>query len=234
VDYQTTKTRSLNIAFVLEPASLQQLANILSESGGPLEYTVKFADGSSVTYPAIGEVVALPNPTKCSIVSLIAGTSASEFRAASIVFRKSPEPTVEYTISGPQQQVVYLAYKLDQWVATITQFYSRFYQPVYAGLAIVFAAIIPPVLVWNHVIAHFLPNVPRETTPWHWQKSVSVVCMWVLLGAATKLFPTATFAVGQGAKRHETFKKVREALLYTIPSALILGVIAAWIYDHYR
>ena len=232
VDYQTAKTRPLDIAFVLEADSLRHLATVLGESGRYLEYTVKLADGTSVRYPDIEEVIKQPNLRENAIVSLIAGTPTEDFQSAYVVLRKDPAPTVEYTVNGPQQKVVYLAYKLDQWVATIQQWHSRFYLSGYAGVALL-VAIAAPILLWNGVVSHFFPNVPKDSTPYPWQKSVWIVGMWVLEGFATKLFPKATFAVGQGAKRYETVKKVRVALFYAIPSAVILSLIAAWIHDHY-
>jgi hypothetical protein len=233
VDYQATKTRSLSIAFVLDAESLRQLATVLGESGRDMQFTVKWADGTSVPYPSVEEVIQQPNSKENPIISLIAETSPEDSQSASIVFRKNPDPTVEYTINGPQRNVVYLTYKLDQWVSTTRQWYSLFSQSGYAALALL-AACAAPIILWNYVVSHFFPNLPKDGTPEPWEKSVWIVGVWVFEGFSTKMFPKATFALGHGTRRHEAIKSIRGALLYAVPSSIVLGLIAAWLYDHYR
>jgi hypothetical protein len=208
------------------------LATVLGESGRDLQYTVTWADGTSVPYPDIEEVVQQPNSKENPIIALIAGTPQEASQSAYIVFKKNPEPTVEYTINGPQHKVVYLAHKLDEWVSTTRQWYSIFSQS-YAILTFM-AAFAAPIVLWNYGVSHFFPNLPKDGTPEPWQKSVWILSLWVLEIFSTKLFPKATFAIGQGAKRHASIKSLRSTLLWVIPSSLVLSVIASWVYDHYR
>ena len=48
LENRASKNRSLNIAFVLTPDLLKRSAVILREASERLEFTVKFADGTSV------------------------------------------------------------------------------------------------------------------------------------------------------------------------------------------
>lgn len=229
--YQTTKIRPLNIAFVLDAGSLKQLAAMLSEAARYLQFTITFADGTTVRYPVIEEVIEQPNPTNNAIVSLIAGTPTEEAQSCYVVFRGKPMPTVEYTINGPQERVVYLAHKLDQWIETIREGYSILYRPVVA-LAALALAFYSPVFLWDHVVSHFLANVPPTGSFARSSFFLGLWALWTLL--ATTLLPKATFAVGQGAHRHQTIKKIRAALSYTIPLTIGGSLIATWLHDHYR
>jgi len=116
MENRASKTRSLNIAFVLSPDLLKRLGVILTEASETLEFTVRFADGTSVQYSRVAEIIEQPNSEHRSIVSLIAGTTGEGTPSANVVLKanaKESEPSVEYTLSGPQRSVVYLSDQLD-------------------------------------------------------------------------------------------------------------------------
>src|SRR5216684_2492173 len=123
---EAEKTRSLKIAFVVNADHLRRLATVLGEASKQLEYTVGFSDGTSVHYNDVEDIIKLPNSNEHSIISLIAGTPEEGNQTAFVTLRKSdPEsPTLEYTLGGPQRNVVYLGAQLDDWVAAIRQWYS--------------------------------------------------------------------------------------------------------------
>lgn len=229
--YQTTKIRPLNIAFVLNEKSLKQLKTVLSDAASNLQFSVTFSDGTTVRYRTIDEVIELPNPASNPIVSLIAGTPTEEAQSCYIVFRGKPAPTVEYTISGQQERVVYLAHKFDQWIETIRQWYSFLYQPVWSLIAIGFA-VFSPLLLWNYVVSHLMTNVPPNGSLRKNAFLFSLWGLWILLRAM--LIPKSTFAVGDGIHRHQIIKSIRVALYYAIPLAIGGSLIATWLHDHYR
>jgi hypothetical protein len=67
MENRASKNRPFNIAFVLTPELLKRLAVILREASERLEFTVKFADGTSVHYDNIEEIVGLPNSDRRSV-----------------------------------------------------------------------------------------------------------------------------------------------------------------------
>src|SRR5215469_16564104 len=75
MENKASKTRSSNIAFVMDAALLARLVTILREAGDSLEYTVKFSDGTSVQYSNEQEILDQPNSTRRAITSLIAGAT---------------------------------------------------------------------------------------------------------------------------------------------------------------
>lgn len=59
--------------------------------------------------------------------------------------------------------------------------YSFIYQSGYAALSLL-AAIAAPILLWNIVIAHVLPNIPSDGPSKPWQESVCILTgKWLTL-----------------------------------------------------
>src|SRR5260370_33832347 len=147
---EASKTRPLKIAFVVNADHLRRLDTILGEASGQREYTIGFSDGTSVRYDKVEDIIKLPNSDEHSITSLIAGTPEEENQTAFVTLRKSdPEsPTVEYTLSGPQRNVVYLAAQLDDWVSAIRQWHS-FFRSGAAGAVLVLFSFVGAFVMWG-------------------------------------------------------------------------------------
>ncbi len=120
---EASKTRSLEIAFLVDEESLRRLEKLLREIGDSLEYQVKFSDGHTLQFRNIEEVLKLPNTRTRSIVSLISGVTGRAKRSAYVVLKdptsqpskflllgetSSDSPSVEYTINGTQRDVIFL------------------------------------------------------------------------------------------------------------------------------
>ena len=71
MENETSKTRSLKTAFLLDPESLKRLQALLAEVNGSTEYRIKFDEGTTVKYDSMDEVIGQPNAGKKFIVGLI-------------------------------------------------------------------------------------------------------------------------------------------------------------------
>lgn len=229
MEYPASKTRSLNIAFVVNTDLLKRLAKILGETSNNLEYNVKFSDGTSVRYGDIIEVIGQPNSNRRSIVALIAGTGTAEKtdKSAYVNLRKTV-PSLEYTINGTQRNVIYLADKLDDWSATIRQWYSPIFSRTASMLSVLLVAL--PVLVAYRVSLFYPPIVPA--------KGIVLIVVALLATAALEVcalwfFPLGTFAIGDGERRHQLFTYVRRGVLLTFGLSVIAGVVANLITSHH-
>jgi hypothetical protein len=224
-DYKASRNRAHAMAFRVDAALLDRLSTVLAEVGKPLQYKVKFSDGDEVAYPNVEEVIQQPNTSSRSIVSITASTPGENEEFANVVLRNNPSPHVEYTVNGPQQRVVYFGSQLDQWVATIRKWYSPiFFSTVPALLGIAFAAY-APFFLWEHVASRFVPVAIIQGQTDSWIRSISIVGMWVAEFGATKLFPRAAFAIGQGANRDNNLKYVRGIIVAFVISVLA-GMVA--------
>jgi hypothetical protein len=239
---EASKTRSLEIAFLVDAEHLRQLENVLRQAGDSLEYQVKFSDGHTVQYHDIEDVLRQPNSQTRSIVSLIAGVTGRGKQSAYVVLKDKPaqssfpladgtstSPSAEYTVNGTQKNVIYIGDKLDEWTAGIRQWYSVFDHGV--PLLLLFGAIIVgPIWLWNN--ASSLLFSPTFLKSHSWLQGTTVVSLWVGIYWLFKLFPRATFAIGQGARRHQFFTYLRTAVLGTFILSVMASVLANWLTRH--
>jgi len=227
---EASKTRSLKIAFVVNADHLRRLATVLGEASKQREYTVGFSDGTSVRYDDVEDIIKLPNSEEHSITSLIAGTPEEGNQTAFVTLRKSdPEsPTVEYTLGGPQRNVVYLGAQLDDWVAAIRQWYSFARSFEAAGAVFAFTALFAPFIVWGYAFQFLLPQSVR-TLPW---VKYLVIILYVAEYGIFKLFPRGTFAIGWGATREQFLAAVRWVVIVTLPLSILAGVITRLMTRH--
>lgn len=209
-DNKADKNRALEIAFLVDAELLGRLAVVLSEVGKPIEYKVKFSDHTSVEYPDVEEIIHQPNTRQRSVVSVTANTPGERQESAYVVLRASPSPHVEYTVKGSQARVIYFGSQLDDWVAAIRQWYSPLYD--YAFLVVIFA-LYTRFFLWQHVGSHFLPVAIEQGKTDSWIRFLAILVMEIAGFSAFKLFPRATFAVGQGTKRDEFLKYLRNTIV---------------------
>lgn len=238
---EASKTRSLDIAFLLDAENLTQLENTLKEIGDAIEYQVKFSDGHTLQFRSAEEVLKQPNSRARSIMSLIAGVSGRGKQSVYVVLKDPPKssstfgnsapssPSVEYTITGTQKNVIYLGDRLDEWAAGIRQWYSVFYRGFLA--LVLFAAIVAgPIWLWNNASPHLFS--PAFLKSHDWLQGASLVSLWVGVYWLFKLFPRATFGIGQGVKRHQFFVYLRTSVLLGFALSSLASVLANWLTAH--
>ena len=241
---EASKTRSFELAFLVDPEHLKQLERILQELGNSLEYQVKFSDGHTLQYHSLDEVLKQPNSRKKSIVSLIAGTTGRGKQSAFVVLKDKPAstsysplgdhtpatPSVEYTINGTQKDVVYVGEKLDEWVSGVRQWYSVFDNGIPLLLRVA-AIVAGPIWLWSKASPHLFSAAFLKSHDW--LPGATVFGMWAAIYWSFKLFPRATFAIGQGARRHQFFTYLRNGVLSAFVLSLLASLLANWVTSHY-
>jgi hypothetical protein len=229
MNYRASKIRSSNVAFVLTPDLLKRLAVILGEVSKQLEFTVKFADGVSVDYANVEEIIDQPNSERRSIVGLIAGTTGDETSANVVLkskFASEQKLPIEYTLNGPQRSVIYLADQLDDWVAATSQWYSRLLSPTYMvpiGIGAFFLPLYVTSRVTDFLTAKGFPS---------WAGLIALGLMVLAEYFFFKLFPRGTFAIGRGAARHQFLKGFQVVVLIGLAVSIVGGVIANMLTKH--
>jgi hypothetical protein len=231
---EASKTRSLNIAFVVTPDLLKRLAVILGETSYNLEYTAKFSDGTSVRYDKIEDVIGQPNSDERSILSLIAGTADESFKSAYVNLKKKDLPSLEYTINGTQRDVIYFADKLDDWIAAGRQWYSPFVFPQ-AGLfgpALLLLVLAAgwPIFVFKY--SSLRPGLFGQGGAYEWVGVLAMFVVWIVEYFVFQLFPRVTFAIGQGERRHQFFIYVRRTVLFGTGLSVVVRLLWVWIARH--
>ncbi len=229
MENEASKTRAADIAFLVDAELLKRLEEIFCELKGTREYSVKFSDGSTVKYTDVEDIIGQPNSGKRFIGSIIAGVEARAGRSAFVTLRDSPSPSVEYTINVAQRDVIYLADKLDDWVAASRQWYSLFYV---SGFGIIFGmtALFAPLLLLDRIYKYFFPALAAASggKPAPWMAIILLVVMYVAEYWFYKLFPQGTFAVGHGLRRHHMFSYLRTGVI----AAFLISILANWVTRH--
>ncbi len=233
MNYRASKIRSSNVAFVLTPELLKRLAVILGEVSKQSQFTVKFADGVSVDYVNVEEIIDLPNSERRSVVGLVVGLivgTTGEETSANVVlkskFASEQELPVEYTLSGPQHRIIYLADQLDDWVAACSQWYSRFLAPFYM-VPIGIGAFVLPLYVLSQVSRFLTANgLPS------WGGLIALGFMILAEYLFFKMFPRGTFAIGKGATRHQFLRGFQVVVLIGLAVSIVGGVIANILVKH--
>ncbi len=224
MENKAAKTRAIEIAFIVDADLLRRLETILKEVGGTLEYTVKFSDGSSVQYADMKDVIDQPNSARRAIASLIAGASG-DGQSAYVTLRNNPAPPVEYTVNGSQRNVIYFGDQLDDWAAATRQWYSIFSSNG-AGFVIGMGALIFPLWLVGRIPAAFLGLTGS------WIPAAALVVVGIAEYWLFKVFIKGTFAIGQGAKRHQFLEYVRGTLLAAFIISFLAGMLANWVMRH--
>jgi hypothetical protein len=241
---EASKTRAFELAFLVDPEQLRQLERILRQVGDSLEYQVKFSDGHTLQYHDLGEVLKQPNSRARSIVSVIAGVTGRGKQSAFVVLKDKPvqssysplgdrpstPPSVEYTVNGTQKDVIYVGDKLDEWISGIRQWYSIFDRGI-PLLLLVGAIILGPIWLWNSASPHLFSSAFLKSHDW--LQGAIVVSLWVTIYWTFKLFPRATFAVGQGSQRHQFFTYLRNGVLGAFLLSVLASLIANWMTRHF-
>ena len=216
MENETSKTRSLKVAFLLDPTSLTNLQALLAEIQGTIEYRVKFSDGTTIKYD-MDEIIGQPNAGRKSIVGVTASVDGQPGRSLFLTMRGDPEPSVEYTLTGVQRDVGYSADKLDDWIASCTQWYSPFYASN-LGVLLVIGLFALPIFLAGRVAKVF----PANGSDWHsYLSGATLVGVAVAEYYALRLFPRATFAIGYGARRNQFFSVIRVSVLLAVAVALL-------------
>jgi hypothetical protein len=230
MENEASKTRASNIAFLVDANALTNLENnILSEIKGTLEYKVKFSDGSTIKYPDADSIVGQPNSENRFIISILASVAGQPKCSAYVNLRSNPEPPVEYTVNGPQRDVIYLSAKLDDWIASCRQWYSAaFSSSIGTGIAV--AAFFIPFYLMTRVSEVFPAKKPglAGLIPLATLLIVGLIEYWIY-----KMLPRGTFAIGYGIKRKEKYNYILSALIAAFVISILAGLFTAWIAHHF-
>lgn len=243
METEASKTRSLDIAFLVDADHLRQLENVLREVGDALEYQVKFSDGRALQYHTVEEILKQPNSSARRIISLIAGVTGRGKQSAYVVLKDRPAqssftvlgentasvPSVEYTINGSQKNVIFIGDKLDEWTVGIRQWYSFFDHGV-PQLLLVAGILAGPFLLWQYAFARSFPQPFLKAHDW--LQGAFIFGFWIGTYWTFKLFPRSTFAIGQGVRRSQIFTYVRSSVLAAFALSVLASLLANWLTRH--
>jgi hypothetical protein len=175
----TSKSRSLNLAFVLDAQALDRITNLLTNKvlkrielderrfKKEIEYEAELSDGTTKSKLSIEDLLDLPNsPTRQIKQILIHTPYAAEELQATVWFGNKTLSPVYYTLRGDEETVESLSSNLEDEIAGVRQWYTPLTSDrvfimnmVYAGVLVLFLLV--QVLFWFHLGPY--PNYPNPT-----------------------------------------------------------------------
>ncbi len=238
---QTRKTRNFNYAYVIDDIALRQLSRIFAEIEGEEIYTVAFTDGTKQTFNSIEPIINLPNSSRNPIKEIEAATVAKSgarinLALGSLAFGKR---TIDYTVSGSEQQCRLLAWEIEEWIDETKSWYSRLATTDFVNFNITLVVTLFMALFVIAVIYVALIGIDSNSDSGDDDSPLSgnsilgfALVMALAIGLVlnivrNRLFPVSTFAIGYGKKRHEEKQRLREFVGITIVLSFLINILAA-------
>src|SRR6266436_4358898 len=202
---KTSKQISRGIAFVLNGEALESLVEMLSKFSNSLEFKVALSDATKVYPETLHELVKLPNPEHRQINEItIENDYKSQVRVEITLGGSSDYHSLWLSLVGDEADVLFLDHKIEDWLATIRQWYSWLAFSSYAKFMLGVAVyLIAAVLVFGRqVLPHFLPKTQLNFDILGLIGAGLMLGTWVVPIILRKLFPGAIFSIGAGTARY--------------------------------
>ena len=217
-------------AFVCEAEDLERLTRLLDSEVGELSWEIACADGVTRSGENVATLLEFDNTPNRKIqgLRLHAGGYVGQ-RSASVQLGGRFDE-LDASIEGPPEFVDQLRPALESQLSGLRVWYGRV-----TGIDFYLASLFLLILLWVTMRLAFLfgfiesSNEPPATSR---RAQVIVVTAiagislipWGLSKIRDRLFPRATFAIGQGKRRHENLEKVRWGVIIAFGVSLAAGL----------
>ena len=240
----TTKSESFKSAFRVDPDALRRLVGLLDNEvlrqielskyrERVIEYVVELSDGSNLSTTDLEEVLNLENARRRHITAVSLATPYADSIRATVKL-SNDSPPITYNLRGDDKEVVSLSSKLDEHLTGLRQWYSVVARYSLFGLLAALSALVffaAYVFLLADVV---FPNLVTDGGASEADESriqgtfiaatISVYVLAFLLDRLrTLLFPRATFAVGQGAKRDKTLSGLRVGAITVVAIPVLIS-----------
>ena len=216
-------------AFVATGDDVSKLWDIFHNAGLAVTATVSCTDGLVRHYDNCESLVQYENPTRSAIASLeISAKSPDPYTTAEISLGARYSAPISISLRGEENLVSSLRTRLGDtadgmraWyskISTIDFFYVWF--PILAALYFLYQIMSPsstsqPAMQLKKALEILAIVVAA-------MGSIALV-IWSIAWIRNKLFPIATFAIGQGLSRHQYHEQIR----WVVIIGFVVGVVAS-------
>ena len=217
-------------AFVCEAEDLERLTRLLDSEVGELSWEIACADGVTRSGENVATLLEFDNAPNRKIqrLRLHAGGYLGQ-RSASVQLGGRFD-VLDASIEGPAEFVNQLRPALESQLSGLRVWYGRV-TGIDFHLATLFLLILLALTMYLAFLFGFIEssNEPPLTSR---RAQVIVVTAiagisvlpWGLSKIRDRLFPRATFAIGQGKRRHENLEKVRWGVIIAFGVSLAAGL----------
>jgi hypothetical protein len=232
------KSRELRMAFLLDEERLRRLTSLLKEKAHEedISYTVEHSEGTTVIAASIDEILELPNSRRRKITSLTLDAPSRDVRESSsqqyslfahITLEDNRHRPVSYDIAGEYDEVVACSDRLEEHLLGLRQWYTPFIRASFIDIFLyLFLAVITFIGLLIGAQGYFSGTLALTFEVRYLAAyMLGFVVIFLIVGSGVlqpllkRLYPTGTFAIGQGIERHKRLNTIR----YTIFTGVILA-----------
>ncbi|HBO44967.1 MAG TPA: hypothetical protein DD670_13765 [Planctomycetaceae bacterium] len=220
---------------------LKRIDGAMSAFGGPVSYEVHCSDGLTREL-SLKELLSYENPQRKAIHSLKATSVSLEGdnkRTAIVDFEDRYQRTIAFYLNGFENDVEKFNSAMMDIVEGMRPWYAwfvgRFSAPMFAMVFGLVLGVLAVVLIWHLSACHDLPGagtgaawvVLMANSVWLGSLFLSFMCAETIDNLKKRFFPAITFAIGQGAKRHDTMENIRWVIVVGSALAIVSGIVVS-------
>lgn len=224
------KERRFRIAFALDESVLRGIDRVCREKSSKVDYTLHCSDNTKFSFDSVEHVISFPNHDLRRITALHISTAWSELPRISVGFRSEGYLPVSYTIIGEERDLFFLSDQLEQQIGRTRQWYTPFVVRdfVLLGLGVfLFLILLGNLYLFSYVIrGGVIPPSTEEsaTNTAYYSGGIVVIFIGiaVLEWIKSRVFPVATFRIGDGIKRDDRLSNLQKLVI----GGFIVNVLA--------
>jgi hypothetical protein len=204
-----------------------------------LSYHIRLSDGTSITTSSIDDVLRLPN-SRDRRITYVSLSTPLLYRPlnARVNLIESRNAPVSYDVSGEYRKVLPVTDALDDHLPGLRQWYTPVVRFSALGAFILIGLALYTLIAVLVAADFFFPDqVPGTLQPsgeatYSLYTGVFVVAILLVLlllegidRVVRRVFPVATFAIGQGLDRHKHLNFVRVVVVTAIVLPILTGLL---------
>ena len=229
----TSRTSDLTIPFVLTEGSLKKLDEALGRFADKVAYRVDCADELQRELD-LKKLLAFENAPKKAITTITADATkeGDNLRGAIVRLRQSSfRATIILVFRGPESEVEKLSDAVESILAGMRPWYWWLAKHPFVNLVL---AVPLPLMVVMYSLEVWWNRIGRSQITFRGGALAGLVILgaallntaaiFALVWFTSKLFPRATFAIGQGLSRYNVLEKIRWTIVIGFFVSLAAGV----------
>lgn len=235
---KVTAKVELKHAFVLRSSDAAKIWSVLAEALGPVKASARCADDIEREFDSTDALSSYENPRSRCIRSLSFRARSNGFDASASVHlggRFSSTPTIDLDIEGPEPTVLRVRDRLGELFDGMRPWYSVISR-------IDFFLVVAGMSIFLMTVLSGMSGKATDRRALGISEAVSgaaflsalfgavAFLIWVLNRIRNRVFPAATFAIGQGEGRHQFDEKIRWVVIIGFLVSTFASLVVAFLF----
>jgi hypothetical protein len=236
---RASRNEYLSQAFLIDESDLTKLTNDIMRFIGPPVFTCLCSDRITRQFDSLNAFLSYENsPSRKVEVVRLRARSEDFSQEVSLRFSGETDRNINVDVSGDEDTVLALSDAIEDRLSGIRPWYWRIAS---ASTSIAFWALYILIVAVVPLFRSFRAGMPigqilsPKSMSWSWSVGLGFVALGILLKFAIDwldrmkraVFPMASFAIGQGAKRHRDMELIRTVVVIGFVISLLSSFAAS-------